>query len=192
MARDPRKDSAFSSGLRGREKPKVQGAHGGTFGQENAGTSAAGGEHKQGASTTVGNPDGVNLNDSAYSSGMRGMEKSSQKSGASATFGQQREGSGGGENKQGPDTQVGKPDGHNDAERGPTKGVMDSHIKSAAEDAHKMGAAGSNNSTEHAASQSHPTGGDEAGILGEEDDTHINIRIPKASLKRKAPGLQTS
>ena len=30
------------------------------------------------------------------------------------------------------------------------------------------------------------------GILGEEDDTHINIRIPKASLKKKAGGLQTS
>jgi len=30
---------------------------------------------------------------------------------------------------------------------------------------------------------------DSNGILGEEDDTHINIRIPKASLKRKQSGM---
>lgn len=189
MARDPRKGGAFDSGMRGREKPKVQGAHGGTFGQEDSGV--GGGEKKQGASTTVGNPDGVNLNDSAYSSGMRGVEKAKQKSASGdATFGQENSGSHGGENKQGPSTIVGNPDGHNDAARGKRAGVEGGQMQSAAKDAHSAGAAGSNNSTENAASESHPEG--DAGILGEEDDTHINIRIPKASLKRKNPGLQTN
>ena len=53
-----------------------------------------------------------------------------------------------------------------------------------------MGPDGSNtNSTELAAEGKEPEG---EGILGEEDDTHINIRIPKASLKKKNPGLQTN
>lgn len=185
MARDPRKNSAFASGLRGREKPAVSGAHGGTFGQESAGTTA-GGESKQGPSTTVGNPDGVKLNDSAYSSGMRGMEKGNQKS-ASGDATKHVGGSSGGESKQGPNTVVGQPKGHDDAGSGPRKGVNDSHLRQTPSDAHALGAAGSANSTENAAMNKAPIG--DAGILGDEDDTHINLRIPKASLKKKASGV---
>lgn len=188
MARDPRSGSAFTSGMRGREKPKVQGAHGGTYGQEKEGS--GGGESKQGPDKQVGNPDGVNLNDSAYSSGMRGMEKAKQKSASGdATYGQTTEGSPGtNSNRQSPDTQVGNPDGHNDAGRGPRKGVADSHLQSTAAASHKLGIPGNN--TEAASQRVAPIGAE--GILGEEDDTHINIRIPKASLKKKNSGLQTS
>lgn len=166
MARDPRKNSAFDSGLRGREKPKA---------------SSGGGESKQGPNSTVGTPDGASVD--AFSSGMRGSQKP-----ASGAATQHVEGTAGGENKQGVNTIVGQPKGHDDAEMGPKKGVTDSHFQSTAKAAHDFGVAGSNNSTEEAAGQSHPMG--EEGILGEEDDTHINVRIPKASLKRKAPGVQ--
>lgn len=191
MARDPRSGSAFTSGMRGREKPKVQGAHGGTYGQEKEGS--AGGESKQGPDKQVGNPDGVNLNDSAYSSGMRGMEKSKQKSASGgATWGQDKEGNPGtGSNRQDPDTRVGNPDGEqswSSADRGPKKGVADSHLQSTAVASHKLGIPGNN--TEAASQKVAPIGAE--GILGEEDDTHINIRIPKASLKKKNSGLQTS
>ena len=77
MARDPRKNSAFDSGMRGREKPKISEAHGQTMGSE-AGSNM-GGEKKQGPNAIVGDPDGVTQNDSAYSSGMRGAEKAKQK-----------------------------------------------------------------------------------------------------------------
>lgn len=190
MARDPRKNSSFESGMRGRDKPKVSSAHGGTMGTES--DSGAGGESKQGPNKVVGNPDGVSLNDSAYSSGMRGLEKGKQKpaSGAANKFAE--EGSTmGGESKQGDNTIVGNPKGEqswSSADRGPKKGVGDEHLRGAAEGAYKMGIPGNN--TEEAAGHKAPEG--EAGILGEEDDTHINIRIPKASLKRKNPGLQTS
>ena len=178
MARDPRSGSAFTSGMRGREKPKIAGTHGGTYGQEKEGS--PGGESKQGPDKQVGNPDGVGL--SAYSSGMRSNEKPTQKSASgSATYGQQREGSGGGENRQGPDTQVGKPDGHNDAGTGQRKGVTDGHLQSTANDAKKLGVPGNN--TEDAAHQVAPIGAE--GILGEEDETHIYAKIPKASLKKR-------
>lgn len=175
MARDPRKNSAFDSGMRGREKPKVQAAHGGTMGSEEA--SNKGGENKQAANTVVGDPDGVELNNSAYSSGMRGMEKPKQQAAESGG------GSGGGESKQTPGGVVGNPDGHDDAASGKRAGVNSAHMQSTAAGAHK---AASN--TEDAIT----SGQGESGILGEEDDTHINIRIPKASLKKKAGGLQTS
>lgn len=166
MARDPRKNSAFDSGLRGREKPKA---------------SSGGGESKQGPNSTVGTPDGASVD--AFSSGMRGSQKP-----ASGAATQHVEGTPGGENKQGVNTVVGQPSGHDDAGQGKRAGIDSGHFQAAAKSAHDLGAAGSNNSTEHAASQSHPMG--EEGILGEEDDTHINVRIPKASLKRKAPGVQ--
>jgi hypothetical protein len=70
MTRDPRKNSAFDSGMRGREKPKVADTHGDTRVNDNAG-----GESKQAAGKTVGNPGGEDL--SAYTSGMRGPEKRS-------------------------------------------------------------------------------------------------------------------
>lgn len=185
MARDPRKNSAFDSGMRGKDKPTIQGAHGGTYGQEKQGS--GGGESKQGPSTQVGTPDGVDL--SAYTSGMRGPEKPKQKpaSGAANKFAE--EGSTmGGENKQGPDTIVGQPKGHNDAGTGPRKGVNDSQLRGTPSDAKKLGIPGNNT---EAASQGQPGEGEE-GILGDEDDTHINLRIPKASLKKKNPGLQTN
>jgi hypothetical protein len=45
------------------------------------------------------------------------------------------------------------------------------------------------NSSEAAAAGHDPSG---EGILGEEDDTHINIRVPKSSIRKKAAGLQAS
>lgn len=185
MGRDPRKSSAFDSGMRGREKPKISDSHGGTMGQQDKGSS--GGESKQGAGSQVGTPDGVDL--SAYTSGMRGPEKPKQKPAASgATYGQEHEGAGGGESKQGPDTRVGHPDGHNDAGMGKRAGIDSGALQAHAANAHTQGIDGNN--TEDAASHAAPLG--QPGILGEEDDTHINIRIPKASLKRKAGGVHGS
>ena len=184
MGRDPRKGAAFASGMRGREKPKVADAHGKTMGTES--DSAGGGEMKQGANTVVGNPDGVSQTDSAYSSGMRGLETGKQKSASDtgkggATYGQQREGKQQKEGKQEPDAYVGSPDGeqgaHNDAPlHGAQSGVSDASLRTHAAAAYKLGIPG--NSTEQAASGEEPIG-------AEEDDTHINVRIPKASLKKK-------
>jgi hypothetical protein len=176
MARDPRKNSAFDSGMRGREKPKVQAAHGGTMGSEDG--SKKGGESKQGANTVVGDPDGVEHTDSAYSSGMRGAEKPKQKTAAGDATMRAEDGSRmGGEDKQGPNSIVGNPSGLDTAGTGARAGVSRGAIQQSAVDAHKPGIPGNN--TEEA-------------IQGEEDDTHINVRIPKASLKKKAGGLQTS
>lgn len=179
MGRDPRKGAAFASGMRGREKPKVADAHGRTLGEEDTGT--AGGEKKQVPMGHIGNPDGVDHTDPVYSSGMRGLETGKQKkAGGSAQYGQTREGSGGGENKQGPDTVVGNPDGDDTAKKaGVASGISDSHMQSAAKDAHKLGIPGNN--TEQA-TQGEPIG-------AEEDDTHINIKVPKSSImKRKGSG----
>jgi hypothetical protein len=183
MARDPRKNSAFDSGMRGREKPAIQNPHGGTKGQEDSGKS--GGESKQGPSTQVGNPDGVDL--SAYSSGMRGPEKPKQKS-ASGDANKTPGGPSGGENAQGGGKVIGQPKGHDDAGQGARKGVNDAHLQAAAKGAHELGIPGNN--TEDASQRVEPEG--EAGILGDEDDTHINLRIPKASLKKKQSGLATN
>lgn len=204
MARDPRGNSAFSSGLRGREKPKVADAHGKTWGQEDEGKSEqvdGGGVTKQGPDRFVGNPDGVNLNDSAYSSGMRGMETAKQKSaggdpggssGANmfAEKGSPRQP----ENKQLPNSVVGQPSGEQSwsgSDRGPKKGVGDEHLRGKASDAYELGNDGNAVNSSEQAAEGH-VHSDGEGILGEEDDTHINIRIPKASLKKKNPGLQTS
>src|SRR5947209_6069291 len=111
MARDPRKNSSFDSGMRGREKPKIADSHGGTF----APGGTTDGNSKQQAGGRIGDTTGVDL--SAYTSGMRGPEKPKQKRAdpegsrpGSATYGQEREGTLGGESKQGPNTMVGHPD----------------------------------------------------------------------------------
>lgn len=179
MARDPRKGSAFDSGMRGREKPKIADAHGKTAAPK--GDSA--GNEKQHAGGRIGDNTGVDL--SAYTSGMRGPEKPKQKPAAgAANYGQGSEGSAGGENRQAPDTQVGNPDGHNDAGTGKRAGVDAAGLRSAGSNAKELGV-GSN--LEQASQSAEPEG--QAGVLGEEDDTHINLRIPKASLKRKATGF---
>lgn len=184
MARDPRKNSAFDSGMRGREKPKVEDAHG-----QNAVNDNAGGESKQGPGKSIGEPGGVDHTDAAYSSGMRGMEKPKQKT-AAAGANEEVRGSVVAGNRQEANTHVGEPSGHNDAGRGERKGFGDQQAKKKASDAYSMGNDGNAaNSSETAAEGEEPSGD---GILGEEDDTHINIRIPKASLKRKNSGLQTS
>lgn len=159
MARDPRKNSAFESGMRGREKPKVNEAHG-----DNAVNDNPGGEMKQAAGKTIGQPGGVDHTDSAYSSGMRGMERPKQKAASGA---------------------ANLEPGGNDAKAatGQRSGFEDAQVRKTPGMAQEMGADG--NSTEEAAE-----GMDDEpeGILGEEDDTHINVRIPKASLKRKTGG----
>jgi hypothetical protein len=187
MARDPRKAGAFESGMRGKEKPKVE--SGNTGGERGARVpdGGTGSESRQAAGKTVGDAGGVDL--SAYTSGMRGTEKPMQKSASGdANLFAEAGSKMGGESKQGPNTIVGHPKGHNDAGKGPRKGVDDGTLRSKAEDAYHMGNDGNAvNSSEEAAQGHEPSG---EGILGEEDDTHINIRIPKASLKRKNPGMQ--
>lgn len=165
--RDPRKNSAFASGMRGREKPTIAGAHGGTYGQTDSAT--AGGEKKQGPSTVVGDPDGVPHTDRVYASGMRGLETGKQKPAAKDG------GAGGGENKQGAGT-IGTPDGTDTSGRGARAGVSDAHIQSTAKSSRELGIPGNN--TEAATSEIEPIG-------AEEDDTHINVRIPKSALKKK-------
>lgn len=182
MARDARKGAAYASGMRGREKPKVAEAHGSTKVPDNP-TEDPVGNQKQEPGKSIGTPGGVSHTDSVYSSGMRGLESGKQKpaqqgrSGGSgdAEYGQTDEGKGGGENHQKPNTQIGNPDGDNTAKRGAMSGVGDEHLRSAAKGAYKLGIPGNN--TEQA-SQGEPIG-------AEEDETHINVRIPKASLKKR-------
>lgn len=188
MARDPRKAGAFDSGMRGKEKPKVEGNTGGDRGARGP-TGGTGSETHQAAGKTVGDSAGVDL--SAYTSGMRGIEKPKQKAASGDANKFAEEGSTmGGESKQGPSTIVGQPKGHNDAGKGARKGIDDGALRSKASDAYEMGRNSSAVNSSEEAAQGHEPSGD--GILGEEDDTHINIRIPKASLKRKQHGLQTN
>lgn len=181
MAKDPRKSSAFDSGMRGREKPKIQSGNGrgesGTQGPQ----AAAGGENVQGAGKQIGDSKGVGLD--AYTSGMRGIEKPKQKSvdEAMMTTGDNvAAGNLSGSKKQGPNSVVGKPEGENPEGQGKRSGVQDSSLQSSTSSAYKIGIPGNN--TEAAAAGMEPS--------AEEDDTHINVRIPKASLKRKASGVQ--
>jgi hypothetical protein len=58
--------------------------------------------------------------------------------------------------------------------------MQDGQLQNSASSSYKIGIPGNN--TEAAAAGMEPS--------AEEDDTHINVRIPKASLKRKAPGVQ--
>lgn len=153
--RDARKGAAFASGMRGREKPKVADSHGADTGTDAAG----GGEKKQAPGAVIGQPDGVPHTDSVYSSGMRGLEKGNQKPAAQG----------------GTEGPAGNPDGDNTAKRGAVSGVSDAQIQSTAKDAGKMGIDGNNLEQ---ASQGEPIG-------AEEDDTHINIRVPKASISKR-------
>lgn len=185
MARDPRKNSAFDSGMRGREKPKVTESHGRTANPEGA----KGGEKVAKPHGQVGDPEGVDQNDSAYTSGMRGPERPKQKP-ASGAANEQPAGREAAGNRADPHTTVSKPEGEENWQNdstGPKKNVGDDHLRQTAENAYDMGIPG--NSTEEAAE-----GADHEpeGIIGEEDDTHINVKIPKASLKRKMPGVSTS
>jgi hypothetical protein len=178
MARDPRKSSAFDSGMRGKEKPKADAS---ATAQPDG---ASGSESRQAAGKTVGDAGGVDL--SAYTSGMRGREKAKQKDAAGAATQQPKAGEAGG-NKQQPHSTVGKPGGHSEAGKGDRSGVSAGSARSAAADAYGMGRNdNAANSSEEAAAGHEPSG---EGILGEEDDTHINIRIPKSSLKRKQSGM---
>lgn len=181
MARDPRKSSAFDSGMRGREKPRVQSGNGrgeqGTKGPDGG----TGGENVQGAGKTVGDSKGVGLD--AYTSGMRGPEKPKQKSADAAiqsTGDNVAAGNLSGSMKQGPNSVVGKPEGENPELTGKRSGVQDGSLQTSTSSAYKVGIPGNN--TEAAAAGMEPS--------AEEDDTHINVRIPKASLKRKASGVQ--
>jgi hypothetical protein len=167
--------------MRGREKPKVQSGNGrgeqGTKGPDGG----AGGENTQGPGKTVGDPKGVGLD--AYTSGMRGPEKPKQKSvdQAMQTTGDNvAAGNLSGNRKQGPNSVVGKPEGENPEVAGKRTGVGDNQLQSSTTGAYKIGIPGNN--TEAAAAGMEPS--------AEEDDTHINVRIPKASLKRKASGVQ--
>ena len=189
MARDPRKGAAYASGMRGREKPKVAEAHGRTMGQEDS-HAGADGNSKQGPGKVIGNPDGVSPNDSAYSSGMRGLETGKQKPAAraggtagTATFGQARGSKSGGESHQEANTMIGNPDGTDTARMEAPSGVSDAHIRGTAEEAYKLGIPGNN--TEQAAQ-----GGDPIGA--EEDDTHINIRVPKSSITKRKGARQSA
>lgn len=178
MARDSKGNSAFASGMRGREKPKVADAHGDT----KIPTGSAGNE-KQHAGGAIGDPGGVSHTDSVYSSGMRGLEGGKQKPAAkdggtagTATFGQARGSKTGGENSQKANSMIGNPDGTDTSQQGARSGVSDAHMQTTGPNAHKLGIPGNN--TETAAVAGDPIG-------AEEDDTHINIRVPKKSITKK-------
>lgn len=198
MARDPRKQGAYDSGMRGREQPKVKSGNTGGDRGARGPDGSTGSESKQQAGKTVGDSNGVDL--SAYTSGMRGIEKPKQKSAGgdpksrtgANKFAEQgsKEQAG---NRSEPNGVRGQPSGEpswSKDDRGPKRGVADSHVRSAASDAYDLGRnENALNSTERAAEGKQPDG---EGILGEEDDTHINIRIPKASLKKKVAGMAGS
>ena len=192
MARDPRKNSAFESGLRGREKPKVESGNTGGDRGARGPDGGSGSESKMMAGRTVGDPNGIDHTDPAYSSGMRGLERPKQKP-ASGGANEEPRGAVVSGNRQEANTHVGEPAGEQSwspDDRGPKKGVNDGHLRQRAEDAYRMGNDDNAvNSSEEAAQGEEPQG---EGILGEEDDTHINIRIPKASLKKKNPGVQSN
>ncbi|HLW79300.1 MAG TPA: hypothetical protein VKU44_06840 [Terriglobia bacterium] len=113
---------------------------------------------------------------SAYDSGMRGSEKprvteSSKESG--------------GESKQGAGTKVGSPDGDGLAafssgmrggEQPRKKGADGANADQQTDQAGELGAGGNlEDASQQAAPEAH------------EDDTHINVRIPKSSIRRKGP-----
>lgn len=133
MARDPRKNSAFESGMRGKEQAKTK--------AETPAAAPPGGGEKQTPGGKVGEPDGA----SAFSSGMRGSDK-------------------------------------------PKPSMTDAALQSATKAVKKPGNDGAN--TEVAGSQVAPEG--PAGILGEEDDTDIYLKVPKSSITRKAAAAPAS
>jgi hypothetical protein len=151
MAKDPRKSSAYDSGLRGRETPK-----------DGAGT-------KQGPSTKVGNPDGEGA--TAFSSGMRGSQKPPAKASPSQM-------GNGGEHCQEPGSVIGQPGGIDTAGEGKRAGVQPGEMQASAGEARNSM---DENSLERSAAGMSPE--------ADEDDTHINIRVPKSSIRRKQGGV---
>ena len=168
MAKDPRKMSAFESGMRGRETPKTKRAAGKANGEADL---------KLVQDTAPGKAD-------AYSSGMRGMETESSKSPDTVPAGAPRRRA---EDKTDPAAAAAST--FSDVEESDLPAGSDGHgqtmssetARGRAEAAYQLGTPGNN--TEAAAAGDQP--------WAEEDDTHINIRVPKASLKKK-PGLQGS
>jgi hypothetical protein len=128
------------------------------------------GGSKQGPKTKVGNPDGE-----LYSSGMRGQEKPKEapvEDGA-ATLATGDAG-GAGSSKQAPNSSVGNPKGEDASKAvGAVLGGGEAQAKTSA--GYKVGIPGNN--LEHAAAGHEPS--------FEEDDTHLNIRVPKTSFKRR-------
>ena len=186
MGRDSKQNSAFASGMRGREKPKIASSHGGTMNPPP--THDPLGNEKQEPGKSIGMPGGIDHTDSVYSSGMRGLEAGKQKKAqqgrgvaGDAGYGQSEKSAGGGENHQKANTTIGNPDGErgsaNDAPlKGQQGGVDDAHIRTTGTKAYKLGIPGNN--TELASSAADPIG-------AEEDDTHINIRVPKKSITKR-------
>ena len=192
MARDPRKNSAFESGMRGREQPKVESGNTGGDRGGRGPDGKSGSEHHQRAGMTVGDANGIDHTDPVYSSGMRGVERPKQKP-ASGAANLEPDGAMQKGNHQKPGTHIGEPRGEQSwsaDDKGPKKGVTDEEARARGEESYELGRnQNAANSSERAAEGEEPEG---EGILGEEDDTHINIRIPKASLKKKSPGVQMS
>lgn len=180
--RDPRKNSAYASGMRGQEKPKVAQAHGKTMGQDVTGIK--GGEHKQGPTKEIGDPDGVSHLDPVYRSGMRGLEKGNQKPAkGGANYGQEhegKEGQSGGSSKSGPNTQVGNPDGEQSWAGGQSKGIKngvgDAALAKKPAGAYKLGIPGNN--TEQASQSRGPVTCAACGAVS-------NTEAPSSSLHKK-------
>lgn len=139
-------NSAYDSGMRGREKPGT----------------------KQGPGGKVGNPAGE-----AYSSGMRGSEKPKETpvNDDAATSATGNAG-GAGSSHQAPGSSVGNPKGQ-DTSKNIAAAMSDKTAQ-----AHTAAAHNADASTEHASQGNEPS--------FEEDDTHVNIRVPKTSFKRKS------
>jgi hypothetical protein len=115
----------------------------------------------------VGNPAGE-----AYSSGMRGGEQPRQKSGDAATDSTNDHGAAGGENARRPGAVIGNPEGEAAAAgRHSSSSMTPGAANGKAAAAHQADA-----STEASAQGMQPS--------FEEDDTHVNIRVPKSSFKR--------
>jgi hypothetical protein len=129
-----------------------------------------GGGTKQHAGGTVGNPKGEKP--TAHSSGMRGSEKPKQAP-DSANLTTSDTSRAGGENARIPNTHIGDPGAENSANVQKVAPAMnDGTLQQHTSDAYGM----DGNSLERAALGMQPD--------VQEDDTHLNIRIPKASIKR--------
>ena len=175
MAKSGKKNSAFLSGMRGGEKSK-----GVEESKTSAPDAATGGEAVQGPSKEIGDSAGVDL--PAYTSGMRGIEKPKQKSGNAATLSSEDPDGGPAKhiapNKQAPGTVVGDPEGvvgegHDHIPMSMSEGQK----RSDASAAYKMAKPGAGMSLES------PIVNDVPQL--DEDDTHINVKIPKSSLGKR-------
>jgi hypothetical protein len=130
-----------------------------------------GSSSKQTPGGKVGNPAGE-----AYSSGMRGGEKPKQTpvEDSAATMATGNAG-GAGSSRQEAGSSVGNPKGE-DGSKTVAAAMGGGEAQAHTSDAYKQGTAGNN--LEAAAAGHEPS--------FEEDDTHVNIRVPKSSFKRKA------